>query len=69
MPLLPTYVSIQGFCEQTSVSRSTVYRMLAAGDIRAKKIGRRSVIDLEHGLRFFQNAPAAKLNRASRRAA
>lgn len=36
-----TYMSVKEFCERMEVSTSTVYRMIKAGQLPAKKFGRR----------------------------
>jgi hypothetical protein len=40
------------------MSRAGTYRHLAEGVLRAKKLGKITLIDVEHGLRFMADLPA-----------
>ncbi|MCA1748627.1 MAG: helix-turn-helix domain-containing protein [Sphingomonadales bacterium] len=50
-------LTIQNFCDRYAVSRSTVYRLVAAGDIPLVKIGRASRIKLEDADRWALSLP------------
>lgn len=41
------YLSVQEFTRDYNVSRATLYRLLAAGSITARKMGRRTMLDAE----------------------
>lgn len=43
------------------VSRATVYRLLGRGDITARKIGGRLMIELDSVERYIAQAPTAKI--------
>jgi excisionase family DNA binding protein len=42
----PGFVSVRQVCALCGVSRSTVYRMLGAGTLRARKNGARTLIEV-----------------------
>jgi len=41
---MPELLTIQDFIDQFRVSRSSIYRLLAAGGLKARKVGRRTMI-------------------------
>ena len=47
-------------CEATGVSRSTMNRLLAAGEIRARKVGRATVIERAELERYLSTCPPAE---------
>ncbi|WP_286705358.1 MULTISPECIES: helix-turn-helix domain-containing protein [unclassified Acidiphilium] len=57
----PDFVSIQVWAGRTGISRSKTYELLASGDLKARKIGRRTLIDFQHGLSWIENQPLAKI--------
>ncbi len=56
----PRFVSVAMWCAITGTSRSTCYRQLAAGHLRAVKLGRATRIDVGHGLEWMKSLPAAE---------
>jgi excisionase family DNA binding protein len=60
-PLRPAYCTIAQWCQLSGIGRSTTYELLASGDLTAKKLGARVLIDVEHGLAFIRNLPDAKI--------
>jgi hypothetical protein len=40
---------------------TTTYQWIAAGKLRAKKAGRRTLIDIEHGLKVIEALPDADI--------
>lgn len=48
--------SIGEACEATSLGRSTIYNLIAAGRLRLRKVGRRSVILGEDLERLLEDA-------------
>jgi len=53
------YASIAQWCEMTGMCRATTYNELARGNLRAVKHGKRTHIDVEHGLAWMANLPPA----------
>jgi excisionase family DNA binding protein len=58
-PLQPKYCSITQWCEMTGVGRRTVYDLLGSGDLRAIKVGSKTLIDCEHGMAWLRSRPPA----------
>lgn len=57
----PNFVSIAEWCFRSGISRSRTYELLATGDIKAHKVGRRTLIDLKAGLAWLDAQPAPKI--------
>jgi excisionase family DNA binding protein len=55
----PKFVTIQTWVELSGIGRSTSYKLLAAGELHARKIGRRVLIDFEAGMAWLAAQPAA----------
>lgn len=49
-------ISISDMIERYNVSRSTINRHLASGSLRARKLGRKTLIDVAEADRWFTNA-------------
>jgi len=60
-------VPIAAFAAQHGVSRSTVYRLLASGDLKARKLGRRTLVDVQHSQTWLQSLPAANIRQKTTR--
>jgi hypothetical protein len=56
---MPSYATIPVWGELSGFSRASTYRALAAGNLRAIKIGRSVRIDVEHGLAWLAAMPSA----------
>jgi excisionase family DNA binding protein len=50
-------MSIDEFCERYRVGRTTVYEEIKQGRLRAKKCGRRTIIDDDDGEDWFRRLP------------
>lgn len=59
--ITPRYVSIAQWCEISGVGRTVTYQLLGEKVLKAVKIGRRTLIDLEHGLRWMASLPPAHI--------
>lgn len=59
---LPVYASIPRWCDITDMGRTATYEALGRGDLRAVKIGRRTLIDVQHGLVWIRSRPAPQIN-------
>ena len=57
----PKYTPIPGWCNISGMGRTTSYEAMARGDLRAIKVGRRTLIDVEHGLAWLANLPVADI--------
>ena len=66
---LPEYTTISRWCALSGMGRSTTYEALGRGDLRARKLGTRTLIDVQHGLAWLDSLPPAtvRLHGASRR--
>ena len=65
----PKYATIIIWCAISGMGRSTTYEALGRGDLRAIKLGTRTLIDVPHGLAWLDSLPAAnvRLHGASRK--
>ncbi len=50
-------LSVSEFCKQTGLSRSKAYLELSEGTLRARKIGRRTVIPIQEARRWIEQLP------------
>jgi hypothetical protein len=57
-PPLPEFAPMDRWCLIAGIGKTTTYQALAAGHLRAKKVGRRLLIDVPHGLRWIRSLPA-----------
>jgi excisionase family DNA binding protein len=51
-------LTIPGFCQRYGVSRSTAYRLLSTGELKAVKVGRLTRIRDEDAARWVANLAA-----------
>jgi excisionase family DNA binding protein len=59
MPDKPIY-SIKEFAATYGLGRSTVYRLLRSGDLKARKVGKRTVIAASDGKSWLRRLQAYK---------
>ena len=52
-------VSIAEACDLLGLGRTTLYAAINAGELEARKVGRRTVITVEALQRFLENCPPA----------
>ena len=64
----PKFCSINDWVRLTGMSRRVTYQRLTDGDLRAKKVGSKTLIDAEHGFRYLRGLPDARFNSPQRRA-
>lgn len=57
----PHYAPIPGWCGISGMSRTATYEALGRGDLRAIKLGARTLIDVEHGLAWLASQPTARI--------
>jgi hypothetical protein len=55
------YCSITDFCRLFGGGRTSAYRLIAAGRIRAVKRGTRTLIDLQSAHNYFASLPLAEI--------
>ncbi len=55
----PAYATVPGFGGLTGMSRTAIYEALGRGDLRAIKLGARTLIDVSHGLAWLASLPTA----------
>ena len=59
--VMPAYASISGWCSLSGMSRSATYNFLAAPDgLIARKVGGRTLVDVQHGLAWLASRPMAR---------
>ncbi len=58
-PTFPAYASIPDWCRYSGVGRSSTYEALGRGDLRAVKLGSKTLIDVAHGLSWVNSLPMA----------
>ena len=61
MSVTPRYAPISDWCSLSGMGRSSVYEALGRGDLKAIKLGVRTLIDVEHGLAWLASMPAAEI--------
>ena len=62
-PPLPRYMSIPAWEHLTDMSRSATYVELSRGNLKAKKNGNRTVIDVAVGLAWIASLPDAQIGK------
>ncbi len=53
----PSLFSPESFAQFLGISRATVYRAMKAGELKAKKLGRRTVIEPSAGQAYIAALP------------
>jgi hypothetical protein len=55
----PKFATIEDWCTISGMSRRVVYDRMGTGELTAKKIGGRTLIDVEAGLAWMRALPPA----------
>jgi hypothetical protein len=55
----PAFVTIDTWLGRTGMGRRSVYDELGRGNLRGIKVGTRTLIDFEHGMKWLRSRPAA----------
>lgn len=55
----PARATVAGWCAISGMGRSATYEALGRGDLRAVKLGSRTLIDVAHGLAWLDSLPPA----------
>jgi excisionase family DNA binding protein len=58
MSSTPLLLSIPDFCKLHGIGRSTTYRIIASGQLKARKIGRRTFIEAEDAQAWRNSLPS-----------
>jgi len=58
----PKYAPIPQACEILGFKRSKLYELARQGNLRIIKIGSRSLVDIDHALKFMESLPEADLS-------
>jgi hypothetical protein len=53
------FASVPHWCEIADMNRSATYNAIGRGELHAVKLGRRTLIDVEAGLRWLRSLPTA----------
>jgi hypothetical protein len=61
---VPAYAPIPAWMLLSGLSRTGTYDALGRGDLRAIKCGKKTLIDVEHGLKWLRSLPPAKMGKA-----
>jgi excisionase family DNA binding protein len=61
------FLTVTGTANRYSTSKSSIYRHLRAGDIRAVKFGGRTLIDVGSADKFFDGLPEIQLASSKKR--
>jgi hypothetical protein len=59
--ITPRYSPISDWCALSGMSRSCTYEALGRGDLKAIKLGVRTLIDVEAGLAWLASMPAPEI--------
>ena len=59
--ICPAYATMADWLTLSGMSRSGTYEALGRGDLRAIKLGARTLIDVQHGLAWLASLPTASV--------
>jgi hypothetical protein len=62
----PINVTIKVGCDRWGTSRSYLYRLAGEGKIIFRKVGRRTLVDVASGDKYFTSLPVAKIKPCTR---
>lgn len=57
----PRYATIQNWTGMSGMGRTTTYDEIGRGNLRAIKVGARTLIDVEHGFAWLASLPPASI--------
>lgn len=64
----PKFGTVDTWCRLSGMSRRITYDKLGLGYLKARKVGSRTLIDIEHGLAWLRSLPPAQFASPRRRA-
>jgi hypothetical protein len=65
----PQFTTIEGWCSISGMGRRVTYDEIGRGNLKAIKVGARTLIDVEVGLAWLRSRPPAAIRAPKRRAA
>jgi hypothetical protein len=57
----PKYAPMPQWCAISGMSRTASYNALGRGDLRAIKVGSRTLLDVDYGLTWLRSLPSAQI--------
>jgi hypothetical protein len=57
----PKFATLSQWCAISGMSRTATYNALGRGDLKAIKVGSRTLLDVEPGLAWLRSLPAAQV--------
>ena len=57
----PKYAPMPKWCALSGMSRTASYNALGRGDLRAIKVGNRTLVDVDAGLDWLRSLPSAQI--------
>jgi hypothetical protein len=57
----PKFAPLPQWCALSGMSRTATYNALGRGDLKAIKIGTRTLLDVDAGLAWLRSLPAAQI--------
>lgn len=57
----PKFAPLPHWCALSGMSRTATYNALGRGDLKAIKIGARTLLDVDAGLAWLRSLPAAQI--------
>lgn len=55
--MTPEFTTIDGWCALTGMRRTATYEAIQRGDLIARKVGRRALVDVPAGLAWLHSCP------------
>lgn len=59
--LIPKFAPLPQWCALTGMSRTATYNALGRGDLKAVKVGTRTLLDVDAGLAWLRSQPVAQI--------
>ena len=63
--MTPRAHSIEDFCDRYGIGRTQAYEEVKAGRLKAKKVGRRTIVPDEAGQEWLASLPSAATEKAA----
>lgn len=68
MAEFPAFAPVDRASEILGLSRRTIYELLGSGELKAKKRGTATLVDITHALKYIETLPDAKIKPSHKRA-
>jgi hypothetical protein len=68
MPVTAQYASIRDWRTISGMGRTSTYEAIGRGNLRAIKVGFKTLVDVEHGLSWLATMPPAEITTGRSRA-